>query len=78
MKAGEDPNDRYLAWVRGKHGYQDPKFVDALVHGCADAFNTNRPLTEDERAEIYNRVRQSIEATYDACLRKHARISCCS
>jgi hypothetical protein len=78
MQGTESANSRYLAWVRGKHRSQRVVFVDHLIRDCASEFALHHYLTEDQRAEIYKRVRDSLQLAYDAGIRKHAKIGCCS
>lgn len=78
MNGTEGQNEQYLNWVRTKHSYQAPVFVEHLLNECAAEFRAHGLLSDDQRSEIYMRVRQTLEKAYDASLRKHSRVSCCS
>jgi hypothetical protein len=74
----ENANARYLGWVERKHRHQKPTFVRALVNACGVEFAAHAQLSDDQRAEIYSRVRDVLQRDYDARLRRHARCRCCS
>src|SRR5258708_845927 len=68
----------YLAWIRQKHRQQRGDFVNKLVKLCAAEFSSRSHLTDDQRAEIYNRIRERLQRDYDNRLRTLARIHCSS
>jgi hypothetical protein len=79
MSATEDANTRYLRWVERKHRHQKPAFVTDLVKACSEEFDAAQgQLSDEQRAEIYSRLRETLQQGYDARLRRHARICCCS
>ena len=74
-----DDSRRYLQWIKEKHGQQNKAFAEKLTKACAAEFLTKDDrLTEDERAEIYTRVRQKLELKRpeNIRLRKHLSIRC--
>lgn len=78
MNGVEGANGTYVEWIRSKHQHQRREFVEELVSECIVEFGSRDALTDEQRAEIYNRVRQNLQRVYDDRLRKHARICCCS
>jgi hypothetical protein len=52
--------------------------VEALLRLCAERFAAISNITDDQRAEIYDRARNELEAKEHPALQFHMRFRACS
>lgn len=56
-----EANERYLDWVKDKHA-ADSDFADKFVAALREEFGRHPPLTDDNRATLYARVRLRLDS----------------
>jgi hypothetical protein len=76
IAVSNEPNEAYLNWIRKKHRFQSPEFVNRLVETCAAQFAVHPQLTVERQAQIYKSVRERLQQKHDGQLRKHSKIQC--